>query len=1078
MKKRLFMFLCCLSLSVGMAMAQTAVTGNVVYADDGSPVIGAAVRVVGHANVGTVTDTEGKFTITLPKGAHEVTASYVGMVSKAVKVVGKHVTIALNLDATNLDEVMVVAYGTTKRSAFTGSAAEIKAADISAHVASSATSALVGKVAGVTMTTSSGAPGSDATLRIRGIGSMNASSAPLYIVDGAPWEGRVSDINPSDIESISVLKDASASAIYGARGANGVVIITTKKAKGVSDAKITFEAKIGTNSRLVPQYDVIDNPGEYYETHYKALFNSKYYYGASAGEAYAFADAALFDANNGGLGYQVYTVPEGEKLIGTNFKLNPKATLGYSDGQYYYTPDNWYDETFHNSFRQEYNMSVTGATEKLNYYAGLSFLDDGGFVDNSAYKRYTARTNVEYQATKYIKLVTNMAYTHVDSQTPSYDAGDWGSSVNLFYICNTMGPIYPLYVRNADGTLKVENGRQVYDSNQTGFKRPSVVGNAVRDNQYDSNKTYSDIFTGKWGAVITPFEGLSLNANITVTSMNDRNSQLGSVFASASGDDGYAYVSNSRTFTTNQQYFANYVKTFNDVHNVNVMAGYEQYNYKGQGLSGYNDHLFNPFIGELNNALGTDKKQASSSTSNYMTEGFFGRAQYDYDNKYFISASYRRDASSVFAPGHRWGDFGSVGLAWQINKEKFLENVKWIDLLKLKASYGEQGNDALIIGGARALYAYADMYSTSYNKETDEYSVTMTRKGNEDLTWETSKAWNVGVDFSLFNYRLNGTIEYYNRKTTDMLYMKSLPLSSGLTVSSYPTNIGEMLNQGIEISLDGTLFKTKNFELGLNLNLTHNKNEILSLDPSIAEEGLKGGYSIIREGGSIYQAYMVRYAGTDKTNGMALYYMDQDILDEAGNVVGTEMVTTTDLTEATQYDLGDTMADLFGGFGTTIKAYGFDLSAQFSFQLGGKMYDGGYQELMHNGHKPGTAMHRNLLNAWSPENPTSDIPRLSTAASDFGSSQTAIDRFLTSSDYLTMTNLTIGYTLPQKLVKALELSNVRVYFSGENLFLLTARQGMDPRFNYGLGSMTYGSGEQSSSYSGMRSITGGISVTF
>ncbi len=1077
MKKRTFLFLCCLFLSLGMAVAQTKVTGGVIYADDGSPVIGATVRVVGHNNIATVTDSKGEFTLTLPKGANQVTASYVGMVSKAMNVTGKYLTIALQLDATNLDEVMVIGYGTAKKSAFTGSATEIKAEDISGHVASSATSALVGKVAGVSMTTSSGAPGSSATLRIRGIGSMQASSAPLYIVDGAPWDGAISDINPSDIESISVLKDASASAIYGARGANGVVIITTKRAKGVQDAQITFEAKIGSNSRLVPQYDVIDNPGQYYETHYRALYNSKIYNGATPGEAYAFADAALLDANNGGLGYLVYTVPEGEKLIGTNFKLNPNATLGYSDGEYFYTPDNWYDETFHNSFRQEYNMSITGASEKLNYYAGFNFLDDGGSVDKSNYKRYTARTNLEYQVTKYIKLVTNMAYTHTNSESPMYGS-TWGSSGNLFYICNTMAPIYPLYVRNADGSLKTQNGLQVYDSNQTGFKRPSVVGNAVRDNVYNSDKTYSDLFAGTWGLVVTPIEGLTLSANISLTSSNSRNNYLGSVFGSASDSDGYAYASNGRLFSTNQTYMANYVTTIADVHSINIMAGYEQYNYKGQSISGSNDHLYNPFIGELNNALGSDAKQANSSTNHYMTEGFLGRVQYDYNDKYFFSASFRRDASSVFAPGHRWGNFGSVGLAWQINKEKFLEDVKWIDLLKFKVSYGEQGNDNLLSGGSRDYQIYADRYSTNYNKETGEYSVNMIRKGNEDITWETSKSFNIGLDFSFFDYRLNGTIEYYNRKTTDMLYFKTLPLSSGYSVSGYPTNIGEMVNRGIEFSVDGTIIRTNDIEWGLNLNVTHNENEILSLGPSIDKGGLKYGSYIIREGGSYYQAYMVKYAGTDKETGLALYYMDKDVTNEAGEVIGTEMVTTTDLTKADQYDLGTTMADLYGGFGTTFKAYGFDLSAQFSFQLGGKIYDGEYQALMHNGHKAGYAMHKDLLDAWSPENNGSDIPRLSTASTDFGSSQTAIDRFLTSSDYLSLTNLTVGYTLPKKLVNALELSNVRVYFAGENLFLLTARKGLDPRFNYGIGSMTSGSGMQSSSYAGMRSITGGISVTF
>ena len=994
-------------------------------------------------------------------------------------------------DAELLDEVMVVAYGTAKRSAFTGSAGEMKSEKLEMRAVTSATSALSGTVAGVQMTSSSGEPGQSGSIRIRGIGSINASSDPLYIVDGAPYEAGIANINPQDIESISILKDASASAIYGARGANGVVIITTKKAKAGEDAIVKLDAKWGSNSRLIPQYDVITDPGQYYETHYKAMFNSIYYNGGTAAEAYAFADANLFNSNNGGLGYQIYTVPAGEKLIGTNFKLNPNATMGYSDGTYYYTADDWYDETYHNSFRQEYNISVSGNRDRLSYYASVGYLDDGGMVDNSNYKRYTARTNVEYQAKKWLKLNTNMSFTHSDSESPYYTTTNWGSSGNLFYIVNTIAPIYPLYVRNADGSIMMENGRVVYDSNQTNQTRPSIVGNAIRDNMYDARQTYRDVFNGTWGATITPIEGLNLTATLSAMSNTRRYNILYSPFGSGSSSDGAAAVTNDRYFTVNQQYLANYTKTFAQVHNLNVMLGYEQYKYKYQYHYGYNDHLYSPNFGELGNAFGNDQKSLSSYTDNYMTEGILSRVQYDYDNKYFVSASYRRDASSVFAPGHRWGNFGSVGLAWQMNKENFLQDQSWIDLLKVKASFGVQGNDGILLGGARSFYAYANRYAPSYNSTTGEYAVTMVQMGNEDLTWESSHSWNVGVDFSFFGYRLNGTIDYYNRKTTDMLYYKTLPLSSGISVDSYPANVGSMRNSGIEVTLDGTIIKTRDWEWGLNLNFTHNKNKILELDPSIAEDGLKYSNSILREGGTIYQAYMVKYAGTNKETGKATYYMDVQVpvtdasgnvmKDEEGNAITrTERTTTEDLTKATKYDCGTTLPKLYGGFGTTLSAYGFDLSAQFTYQLGGKIYDGVYQSLMHNGLSAGSNMHKDLLKAWSPENPTSDIPRLSTASTDDPGvgSQTPMDRFLTNSNYLALNNLTLGYTVPKSVVNRIKIGSIRVFVSGENLFLLTARKGLDPRFNYGLGSMTSGSGMSSGSYSAMRTVTGGLTLTF
>ena len=1088
MEKRLMTLLAVLFLFVGGVFAQTKVNGTVVSQDDGQPVIGASVLVVG-TQVGTVTNSQGQFSLTCPEGKNTLRITYVGMEPLEVSA-RPNMRIVLTSDQTALDEVIVVAYGTAKRSAFTGSATEIKSADISQHVTSTATNALIGKVAGVQAVSTSGAPGSAPTITIRGIGSYAASSQPLYVIDGVPMEQGLATINPQDIESMSVLKDASASAIYGNRGANGVIIITTKKAKGAAqDAEVTFDAKWGSNSRLIPRYDIITDPAQYYETHYKAMFNSLYYNGYSAAEAYAYADANLFNQNNGGLGYQVYTVPEGEKLIGTNFKLNPHATLGYYDGEYYYQPDNWYDEVFHHAFRQEYNASVSGNTGRLSYFASTGYLNDGGQVDNSKFERYTARTNVEYQAKSWMKLTTNMSFTHNISQTAAISER-YGSSGNMFYAANSIGAIYPLYVRvkdeNGNIVKKTESGRTIYDSNNTNQIRPGIVGNAVRDNAYNSYASFTDVFFGQWGAEITPIEGLKLNANLNANSINSRYTYLYSRYASGSTTDGEAYVYSGRTFSVNQQYLANYTKQIG-LHNLSILAGYEQYKIKDQELYGDNTHLYDPFIGELDNAKGPGKDRSlGSQTDNYMTEGFLGRVTYDYNDRYFFNASIRRDASSKFAPGHRWGTFWSAGGAWQINKEDFMKDIKWVDLLKLKVSYGENGNDQ-----GMDWHAYADRYTTTYNDETGEYSITMSSKGNENLTWETKKSWNVGVDFSLFKYRLNGSIEFYTGKMTNLLWSKTVPLSSGLMVANYPANVGTLLNRGIEISLDGTVIKTKDLQWDLNVALAHNHNEFTELDESIAANGLKSSSQIVRVGGSRYQAYMVKYAGVNPETGRAQYWQ---ALDAEGNVLsntygvdadGNKIVVakeqlTEDITAASLYDLGSTLPKVIGGFGTTLNAYGFDVSAQFSFQLGGKYYDGGYQQLMHNGIEAGNAMHKDLLKAWTPENPNSNIPRLSTAAADDPGvgSQTTYDRFLTSSNYLCLNNLSIGYTLPKKIVTPLSVNNVRVYFAGENLFLLTKRQGLDPRLGYGIGGYTSGGGLDTGRYSAMRSVTGGITVTF
>ena len=1062
--------------SFGIALAQNTitVTGKVVAESDGQPVAGAYVLVNG-TTIGTITDAEGKFGIkAVPADAKEIIVTFLGFSTASAPVQAEPLHIVMQEDTHFLDETIVVAYGTATKSSFTGSAAMVKAETIENRVTSSVTNALSGTTPGVQVIGASGDPtSSGGSIRIRGFGSMSASNAPLYIVDGMPYDGSIADINPSDVESMSVLKDAAASAIYGARGANGVVLITTKKATS-SDAVVKFDAKWGSNSRLIPQYDVITDPAEYYETHYKMMYNGQIYAGKTPAEAYAFADANLFDETNGGLGYKVYTVPEGQKFIGTNFKLNPNATLGYSDGTYTYLPDNWYDETFHNSFRQEYNLSVSGRKDKFSYYASAGFLQDGGVVNNSDYKRFTTRINADYQAKKWLKLTTNVSYSHSDAVSASYD-GDYGSSGNVFYITNNIAPIYPLYVRDADGNIMYENGYKVYDANQTNFKRPGITGNAVRDNEIDSNKTYADVLNGKVGLVISPIKGLDITANVGLMNDNTRYNYLYSRFASGSGSDGAVAVGHSRIFALNTQYLVSYNTDFGgSKHNLDLLAGYELYSLKLQSLTGSNDHLFDPTVGELGNADGTSKKKTSSYTADYVTQGFLARAQYDYDGKYFVSGSYRRDGSSRFAPGHRWGNFGSVGAAWLISQEGFMQGADWVNMLKLKASWGVQGNDSLYpnSGAAIKYYPYADNYSHSYNEETGEYSLTLNYKGNEELTWESSHAFNVGVDFELFNGYLNGTVEYFSRVTTDLLYSKDVPLSSGNPTGMYPVNVGSIRNNGVEVTLGGNIINTKNVQWDWNFNISHYTNKILALDESVSKEGIKGSYYIYKEGGSLYESYIRKFAGVDPETGKATWY--QKVKDEDGNWTG-ETTTTDVFSKADQFENGSILPKVYGGFGTTLKVYGVDLSVQLAYQAGGKYYDGTYQALMHTSGSVGTAWHKDILNAWTPENRDTNIPRLD-GNKDVG--QTAVDNYFISSDYLSVNNVTLGYTFPKKWMDKIKVAGLRVYVSGDNLAVASARKGVDPRFSVGLGGMTSGSGLNSGGYAAMRTITGGITLTF
>ncbi|MDE6623583.1 MAG: TonB-dependent receptor [Alistipes sp.] len=1043
---------------IAYSTAQTRQVSGTVTGPDGTPVAGATVMVDG-TQVGTTSNADGSFTISAPANGSLI-VSFIGYVSQTVPVAGKtRIDVSLQEDSKSIDDVIVVAYGTAKKEAFTGSASVMKSEDIGKRQVSNVSNALAGAVAGVQAVSSNGQPGSSSSIRIRGVGSMSASSAPLYIVDGAPYDGSLSYLNSADIESISVLKDASASAIYGARGANGVVVITTKKGKS-RDAVINFDAKWGTNSRGVPNYDVVTNPGQYYELAYASLYNNRYYAGSSAADSRAFANSMLFDATNGGTGYNVYTIPAGQTLIGANGKINPAAQLGYSDGEYFYTPDDWYDELFGNgNLRQEYNVSIAGASDRINYYMSAGYLDDAGIVKNSNFTRYSTRMKADYQAKKWLKVGANVGFSHSITDSPTGQT-TWGSSANLFYLANLIAPIYPMYVRDTEGAIMYdEHGNKVYDSGANTNQTRSFSGgaNPMISIELDKHRTLTDSFNGTWYATVTPVEGLNLTANINAYAQNQRANNLYNSYYGSYIGSGYASVAQQRVFSVNQQYLASYSKTFAEKHNFDILAGFESYKLKIQYLSGGNKDLYNPNVGELDNAI-YETPSASSYTDSYFTMGILSRVQYNYDGKYFFSASYRRDASSRFHPDNRWGNFGSVGAAWLLSKENFLSDAKWIDMLKLKVSYGIQGNDDLLDqSGYSNYYPYLDQYSIG--RVDGDFSLALSYKGNQDITWESSHSFNVGAEFSFWNGRLTGSVEYFSRKTSDMLYYMPVPPSLGY--SYQPINVGSIRNSGVEVELGANIFTTKNFSWDVNVNLMHYKNKILSLSENVAENGIRGSMSIREVGGSIYDAYLPTYAGVDPATGKSLWYVDPDNGD----------YSTTDVYDnAQQARQGSTLAKVSGGFGTTLSFYGIDVSALFSFQLGGKIYDNTYQELMHYGDQLGMNFHKDALKAWTPENTGSNIPRLNSADD---SNQKYSSRFLTSSNYLSVNNVTVGYTLPKKWTDKIGLGSLRIYFSGDNLAVFSKRQGLDPRI-----ALHGASTADNTSYSALRTISGGINLTF
>ena len=1032
---------------------QRQISGTVTSAD-GTPIAGATVMVDGTLN-GATTEANGQFSVTAPADG-TLSVSFIGYETKSVAIAGKtNLTIALNEDTQAIEDVIVVAYGTAKKEAFTGSASVVKSTDIAKRQVTNVTNALSGQVAGVQAISSNGQPGATSTIKVRGFGSMVAYSDPLYIVDGVPYDGSMNAINTADIESLSVLKDAAAAAIYGARGANGVIIITTKRGKS-SEATVSFDAKWGSSSRGISKYNVIEDPALYYELGYASLYNSRIAAGMDAVSAHKNASSALLSADNGGVGYQVYTVPDGQHFIGTNGKLNPNARLGYSDGEYYYTPDDWNDELFNGgNLRQEYNVSVAGATDRMNYYLSAGYLDDSGIIDGSGFTRYTARLKADYQAKKWLKVGGSMGYTNYDLRNPS-GQNSWGSNGNIFYISNMIAPIYPMYVRDLDGNIIRDNmGYTLYDSGNNTNQRRAFAGgsNPMMTLKLNKYHAYNDVFTGQWFAEATLYEGLKIKADISTNVTNTRSSTLyNSFYGTAVADQGSVTVGHTRDIGVNQQYIATYNKTFAEKHTVSLLAGFEHYSLTAQSLSGSNKKLYNPTIAELNNAI-YETPSVSSSTGKYKTQGFLFRAQYDLADKYFFSASYRRDASSRFHPDHRWGNFWSVGGAWLLSREDFMKKSEnWLDELKIKVSYGVQGNDMLPND-----YPYMDQYTVG--SVNGDFSLSLAYKGNPEITWETSYNFNAGVEFSFFKSRLTGSFEYFNKKTTDLLYNLPTPISVGY--SSVPVNVGSIRNYGVELELRGELLRTKNFQWSVNLNATYLKNKVLELSSNVAESGIRSAQRIIREGGSLYDAYYVVYAGVDPATGSALFYKDPD---------NGDFTKITDYNAAKQSDLGTTLPDVYGGFGTQLSFYGFDLSAQFSYQLGGKIYDRSYLDLMHAGDKLGTNWHADILKAWTPENPYTDVPRLN--ASDITYEHRS-SRELTSSNYLSLNNVTLGYTLPKKWTSKMHMGSIRIYVSADNVALISTRKGLDPRQSFG------GTGDIGAfNYSALRTLSGGINLTF
>ena len=1126
-------------LMAGGAVAQNTTTGQVighVSDPDGQPVARAAVKV--GERVVAVTDKNGNFTLTkLPAGTRAVTISYIGM--KSIKTsVSSTMNVTMEWDNANLDEVMVVAYGTAKKSSFTGSAATIKAEDINKLQVSNPVEGLRGRVSGVQIYGTSGRPdGGSPSIRIRGISSINAGNAPLIVVDGAPYAGDLASINQQDIETFSVLKDAASAALYGARGANGVILITTKRTRSNQGARVTFDAKWGVNQVAQQRYETVRDAATYYEVYHRALRNESLYENLNEKGNFKLGDekAAYEFANKNmqeRLGYMVYTLPEGQNLILENGKLNPAAKLGsVVKGQdaagnptdYTLLPDDWYALAYRPSLRQEYNLTVAKGNDNSNIYFSMGYLDNKGILENTDFKRMTARLKAEWAAKDWLNFNTNISYTN----SRTHDVGGEGNSTSsgsVFAFVNGIAPIYPAYLRDGKGNVMVDNlGYTRYDYGNKGLlpmNRPFLTfGNPLSQNalNYSGNQVHT--LHANVGADVDLGKGFKFVTNNTLYIIANRGEALTNPYygQSAISSKGYVAVGSDLDVRQNFQQLLNYSRTFGGVHNVEALLGHEYYRLNSYGLSGNRTNLVDNKNHELGGGL--ENGTPSSSAGLYNTEGWFARANYSLFERYFASASFRRDASSRFHPDHRWGNFWSLSGAWLISKESFF-NVSWVDELKLKASYGEQGNDG--IGNYR--------YTTTYSFKNSNGSLALVpgSLGNKDISWEKSGNFNVGVEFSLFKGRLSGQVEVFDRSTYDMLSTYSLPRSYGFT--SYYANLGSMSNRGVEVELNAELVRTQKFSWSVGVNATHYKNQITSIPDQKklkAYEGHNGyedGNYFFGEGLPMWTRFLYRSGGIDPNTGEMTYYTyaprydlskpvyvqdanGKDVVDANGNKVqqldrwgepvykplkktekdangnetevpvAVDRLTKTTKTSEAAYFLGKSShPDLYGGFNTRLSYAGFDLGLDFSFQLGGYVIDGDYAGLMKglSGNNGGKAVHKDVLTkSWTPTNRNAKYPRLQTGTALETNHTSGVDLFYTSASFLSLNNVNFGYTVPKEFLYRYtrgQVKNLRLYVAADNVYYWSARKGLDPRQ-----SLT-GSGKES--YSTVRTISGGLTLTF
>ena len=1085
-------------ISLGM-MAEKQISGLVLDSKD-EPVIGASVMVKG-TTTGTITDYDGEFILSVNDDATTLVVSFVGMQQQEVAI-KERMTIVLHEATEMLADVVVTGYGNVSKGSFAGSAQAVNAETIEKKSPTEVTKALAGEVAGVQVINTSGQPGTNATLVIRGVGSLNGSATPLYVVDGVTYDGDISSIDPGDIASTTILKDATATSLYGSRGANGVVVITTKKGNSGEEGKIDVDVKYGANMRLLPLYDVITSPEEYVTMSWMSLYNSFRQESGfnntdkSRKEAADKAHKVLYSSAGLPMGYNLWSAA-GNYLINDGLLqygyANPTFDPTIARRPGYENLESWSDEIFRVGQKMDATVKFHGGSEKVNYFTSLGYLKDEGYYQSSDFSRISLRSNIDFTPKKWLKGNLNIAYSYSDMNNPNQDGG--GAMNNGFYYVNAIPAIYPVFLRDENGNTYTDprTGFLAYDYGNELNRSFGFGINPAGSLLLDKQRSVQHTVNVQGGLELKLYKGLKLMVDAGMHFYNNLSSQLTNKYYGDAADIGRIAQQSSNMLTFSAKELLEYTTTVGN-HNIRAMVGHENYYYRDNYVYGYKAYLADGESLNLSNAI--QMNEIAGNQDGFALDSYLATFSYIYDEKYMLTANYRADGSSRYAKGHRWGHFGSVGAAWTFTNESFMESAsEWIKNGKLRLSWGVLGNQ---IG---SLYAYSDLYSIV--NVNGEIGFVWGSKGNRDITWERTNTTDLGLEFSVGKY-LDVELDYFYKLTDNLLFSRSVAPSLGY--SSIPTNNAKMENQGVEFTFKGHLVNERNVKLDLRLNGAHYTNKMVEMpidkvlaDGTVIRQKMSGAMAV---GHSMYDHYTYVYAGVNPTNGNALYeaYYDtrkgelgaalenneynyisslhQWILDqEEAGVENPEQylakVDTADASWATLQYVGKSyLPDLAGGIGIDLETYGVTLSIACSYQIGGYGYDYTYMSLMANDPIGGHNWHKDMRNAWTEQNTNTNIPRISNGSGGFDSyANMSSTRFLTSNSFFSLNSIQVGYNFPKKLIEKIKLNRLHLYVSADNLAIATARRGYNPMTSFTGSSDTH-------AYSPLSTVIGGVKLSF